>query len=1077
MVDMLKKAEIASINRVDFNSAFRKLVSPDKEYTLNRLFIPDAKQTVTDVQKFMSFKRDIEGDFISREYGDYNFLLNPNVKNMIDDVFIVKLITGGCYNRIKYSITPSMFYDFQVTNPELINYVIGLLNSDIYRNKHVLDYMFLFRSSELDINKFKDLVSRIATYKDNINKIEFYKFMISNFPHLFGKLTKLMQISLQDIKVSVDDLKFNFNDSFPVVNNTLKHDSDLIGLYTDILLNVKDKKSYTRILGFLSKMLTRLFDKENIGHDLFILGYSTDYRLIDVTSKEYLDKLVEKPEYSAIQSVWKDSFKVYEEIRQNNNVDQNVIDLYRNVSVNLDRVTVRLIELDTVQPKYNYDFANFVQKIYDLCLRHVDDNAKTKNFTATVEYKIEKFTELVDKIENLYLDDPKEIYVNHEKEKFHKANNNLKQILKTPLRVFSSGSDKLSQFKKLFNQINKEKATDQPKQNIDPLFDQMMNDASKSENFEQAKKFYLDFIENTQDIEKREEKIFYLLFKQCARENNQVLRMLIDYIFLTDIDHPNDVLKIQHDMLGSLRTVNYNKYNISSFFSNKISAHVYSDILRDFSAALSKLHIKILVSHFIRFSHAKEDVNQKFLNIFKNNKMFVSMVDFYYLVRNTDKYSELFAVDFINILSEKNDTVIYVDTVYYDYIHTNNHVLPVDYLLNSLESILKFNQKLFNTELDTIEEFMEYTTKNQKLNEEIHDNFKVQFYVGLFKLGVNNKLVNIADEAFNKIENRQRLFVDDGWVNLITYMGMNPRKNGVISELFLQNKDNSEFLNKLNPELYERMFAILEANVENMGDNIKNWFSVFMNSFICKRNLNDASLSSILKILSKIKNEKNLSFCLKRLLWSTQNMKLSNKTASFLRNLATSISNQNIRDECLKLTDSQSLEKKQPFKKETGVTTEEPEEGKEFVADYFYFLHLKMVMHGIQKSRVDYLPVHAHLFKPPKIHKPERPPKDKRAFFYQLLDPFNEEEEQKMNEFFVDAKNRLTSQQENNQIEHLHENAEWMQEVIEKNYESVHEIAALSREKAEKKYGKIGVLSEEPTLAKNCKDHKDQSVA
>lgn len=1061
MADMLRRAEISSLNRINFNSAFKNFMGGDKEFNLMKVFSQDNKKSMTDIQKFQMFKRDINGDLLTREYHNLDFLLNPSVKVMVDDLFIAKLLTGNCYQSLARLIKPIYFLDFKITNPEIINFVISTLNNNLEKNKYILNYLFLFRANDLDLSNFKELVTKVATFKNApINKVEFYKFMLANFPNTFSKLSKLLQISLSEIEIVNEDLKeaYSFNEAFPFVNQIIKADTDLAALYTDLLLNIKESSHYMRAVGILSQTITRLFKAENAGHDLFIMSYAIDRKVVDELAKSYFDLIFDKEEYKNVKLTWQNSWNTYQALLAGDLVDQKVLNDYKKLRMIYCDNDVILFEIDNVEVKYNYDFALFVQKIYENCIEQIDDTlGNDESPILTIQKKIKKFGSLVDKIEGLYLDEPKKGYQNVEKQKFRRFVTPLHNILKKPLRLFSSDSDKLSQFKKLFNQLEKNKDANPKPQDFTTIFDKLFSDVKEVSDLEQAKRLYFNFINDVQNQKNVEENLFYHIFKESTKENNEVSKLLIDFVLLNEAEQPDNKLRIKHDMLGSVRTYDYNKYNLSSYFSDKLPAHVYTNIIRDFGDKLSNLHLKILMTHFIRFSHAKEDFNQHVMSMLNRRKMMVTLIDFYYLVRNTEKYSEMFVVDFINILSEKNDTVIYVDTVFYDYIHVKSHVLPVDYILKALEKILKFNQRLFYTEVDTIQEFMAYTTKNQKLNAEIEDNLKMQFYTGLFKIAVNNRLVSLADEAYQNVENKQMLFVDENWHFLIKYLSINPKQNASIIQLFLQNKDSGELVNKITTELFESVINTLLKNMDTIGDSIKDWFEVLLNPFIGKRHINDKSLGAILQILSKIKNDWILSICLRKTLWTTNSMILSEKTLLYLKTLATNVNNSKTRDDIIRQIENHTSTIKVGSLKNRKEEIVEEEGDK--VGDYFFLLHLKMVMHGIITSRFEYKSTDIHFFKPSRTHAPPRPPRDKRAYFYQILDPVLEEDEQKIAEITNDAKEILKKERDDDEIQHIYRNASWLEEVITQNYESVHEIASMNRAEAEQKYGKIKELS------------------
>ena len=1080
MVDMLKKAEIASINRIDFNSAFTNFINGNKEFNLERVFIKDARKSLSDVAKFNNLKKSIDDGMLSSEFDNLNFLLNPTVKEMVDDVFIAKLLTSSFYNELRHIMNPTLFYDFRITNPKIINHITDLLNSDLNRNKDLLDYLFLFRSQELDVNRFKELVTKVAAYRATpINKLEFYKFMVENFPNVFTKLNKLLVIGLSEIEVTDErkDKLQMFNEMFPYVKHIIQNDVDMAALYTDVLTNIKDKNCYLRTIGILSKILTKLFDGVDVGQDLFILSYSTNKELVHNIIKRYLDNILDKAEYKDAKEIWSNSLITYNAILQTQEISQEAVSSYRSLTVFYCDSVVNVFELDNVDAKYNYEFSVFVQRIYDHCIKAVNLDLQVPfDHNITVEEKIEKFSQLVGRIEDLYLERPKDSYVNEEKKKFNRASNQLKGLLSTPLRLFASDSDKLSKFKKMFEQIEKEKQQDDVKQNFESQFDKLFVDANQAQDVEQAKKYYFDFLSMTEDFSLREEKLFYQILKQCTEMNTEVSQKLIDYIFLNETEHSDDVLTVQHDMLGAVRSFDYNKYNINSVFSGKVAAHVYSGILKDFGDRLSDTHLKVLMAHYVRFSAGKEDFNQLILHQLSKRKLFVTLVDFYYLMRKTDKYTEMFAVDFINTLKKRNDTVIYVDTVFYDYIHVKKHVLPIDYLFEALEAILKFNQKLFLTEVDTIEEYMAYTSKNQKLDLEIENKLRMQFYVGLFKIAVNNKLVKLADEAFDRVENKNMLFFDDNWLLLLHYLNINPGRHAAILELFVLNKESSEFLNKESADVLTEVLTLLEPNIEIIGNKVTDWLLIFLDVYVSRMILNDKSLGIILRILSKIKNERSLVICLKRVLRITQNMVLNKKTQTYFKNLASGIRHQQIREDVLKLVESQITGKKDTPKATEETELENNEEEPEKVGDYYFLLHMKMVMYGIISSRFEYKPEQFHYYKEGREHKPVRPPKDKRAYFYQLLDPAFEEDEQRMNEMTLEAKDNLKKQQEENQIEHFYQNATWMDEVIRNNYESVHEIAAMSREKAEQTYGRIGVVPEEDDDESDESEHVSDKI-
>ena len=114
--------------------------------------------------------------------------------------------------------------------------------------------------------------------------------------------------------------------------------------------------------------------------------------------------------------------------------------------------------------------------------------------------------------------------------------------------------------------------------------------------------------------------------------------------------------------------------------------------------------------------------------------------------------------------------------------------------------------------------------------------------------------------------------------------------------------------------------------------------------------------------------------------------------------------------------------------------------------DYFFSVHLQSIRQSIINSRFEYRPEKAP--EPPIYDKPKprRPPKDKRPFHQQIMDPFMQKEDEEFNEMMDQLQRQADANKQANYLQYLYQDNVWFSEKVEEMTPYVHQMAQMDEE-------------------------------
>ena len=989
-------------------------------------------------QKMRDKEIDIDNDIYKPDHKfNWASVLSDEFREMVDDVLLVKLLTSSYFESLRRNFPPEYFFSFKVRNKELVEFFLKHLDENFQDMSYLVNYLHIFEAEgRLSLGDFKSLISQISKSKDkDINKMEFYKFLVKNFPNSFSKFLPLLNLSLSSLKLNVLDgdvfRKVSFDNYYGYIKKLCKTDIKMVACMVDVLNSSDDKELYMRNLIFFTDMVNEIINGNKI---------TTHFHILQYMNNPDLPRDVFIP---ALKTVFGDNKVLQDSVEEFLNhvgkdfkIEKNFAD-FSYTTFHYGNENDSVIDFPLNDISYDVEFTKRVNGIYNACFLDFENPQEE----ITTNEKIDKFSDLVERVGELYNKEPNSKYENKAKTTFIRNHRINLKMIKNGVNYFSDEKKKLDAFKNLFKKLETSRKQEDSIKTTKIEFKELLSVIDKKDNEEENREQIDAFISSKIMDTNSKNKFFDIVFEEIIKSNSENIQDILDYIILSDRESSTDKLRISHNIYSSEYTKNYNKYNISSFFSDTIDLKTYTGLFMNIKENFNKLQFKILLTHYIRFCEPDIKTDRILLDIMTTNKLGVTLLDFYFLRMKTDIQKNLM-IEFLSALAKVTSTCEYVSSIYIDYYNKTEMFLPPDPIMNSFENLIK--DKGVDVYRVKARSFLDFLESSKKTTEK--EKYRSEFLFSLFSLNVKARLRDQADNVYNILNQEGILFLLKNWHILLDYVKLNQT---VLLDISTKLNERHETIKRdIEPE---KLIFFLEflASSDAPPQGIMEYAIFFFTGGFRIHFHNNKVISLFLKLYLKIPFEGAKVHFLRKLLNCLRDVEINDKNNKYIKQFIKELKDKETRNSLYSIIDEEFVvdEKEEKVTEHIDITLEDVFEyvrTDRIDNDPCFSLHIQAIKRSILDSRLELrMKVPEEVKRKVPSSNSKTPKIDKRPFFSQLLDPYMEEEEMQLKEEEdnIDRINR--EKREKGDFKNIFRDPVWFDEVVDKMKGDVHTVGMM----------------------------------